>query len=109
MEPAAERFRSRLAEVAFTTPVVPVVANIGLEPHGDPASIRERLVRQLHSPVPWTATVRRLSESGIDEVLEPGPGRVLAGLNRRIDRGMKAHAAFDPASLAAALEALGRG
>jgi len=109
MEPAAERFRSRLEEVDFTTPAVPVVANIGVVPHGDPASIRDRLVRQLHSPVPWTATVRRLAESGIDEVLEPGPGRVLAGLNRRVDRRMKAHAVFDPASLYAALEALGGG
>ena len=109
MEPAAERFRSRLEEVAFSTPAVPVVANIGVEPHRDPDSMRERLVRQLHSPVPWTATVLRLADAGVDAVLEPGPGRVLAGLNRRIDRGMKAHAVFDPASLGAALEALGHG
>ena len=109
MEPAAERFRSRLEEVAFSTPAVPVVANIGVEPHRDPCSMRERLVRQLHSPVPWTATVLRLADAGVDAVLEPGPGRVLAGLNRRIDRGMKAHAVFDPASLGAALEALEHG
>ena len=109
MEPAAERFRSRLEEAGFSTPAVPVVANIGVEPHGGPASIRDRLVRQLFSPVPWAATVRRLAESGIDAVLEPGPGRVLAGLNRRVDRNMKAHAVFDPASLGAALEALGDG
>lgn len=109
MAPAAERFRSRLEEVEFTTPAVPVVANIGVVPHGEPNSIRDRLVRQLHSPVPWTATIRRLAESGIDAVLEPGPGRVLAGLNRRVDRSMKACAVFDPASLDAALEALGGG
>ena len=109
MAPAAERFRSRLEEVEFTTPAVPVVANIGVVPHGEPSSIRDRLVRQLHSPVPWTATIRRLAESGIDGVLEPGPGRVLAGLNRRVDRSMTACAVFDPASLDAALEALGGG
>ena len=109
MEPAAERFRSRLEEVAFSAPAVPVVANIGIEPHRGPDSIRDRLVRQLHSPVPWTATVLRLADAGVGAVLEPGPGRVLAGLNRRIDRGMKAHAVFDPASLGAALEALGHG
>ena len=109
MEPAAERFRARLEEARFSTPAVPVVANIGVEPHGGPASIRDRLVRQLFSPVPWAATVRRFAESGIDAVLEPGPGRVLAGLNRRVDRNMKAHAVFDPASLDAALEALGDG
>ena len=105
MEPAAERFRSRIEEVEFATPEVPVIANVGLEPHGSAAIIRERLVRQLHSPVPWTATVRRLADFGIGEVLEPGPGRVLSGLNRRIDRGMKAHAVFDPSSLDAALRA----
>ena len=109
MEPAAERFRTRIEEVEFGTPRVPVIANIGLVPHGEPASIRDRLVRQLHSPVPWTGTVRRLAESGIDAILEPGPGRVLAGLNRRIERNMKVHAVFDPPSLAAAVEALGDG
>ena len=103
MEPAAERFRSRIEEVEFATPEVPVIANVGLEPHGTPDAIRERLVRQLHSPVPWTATIRRLADFGIGEILEPGPGRVLSGLNRRIDRGMKVHAMFDPASLDAAL------
>ncbi len=109
MAPAAERFRSRLEEVEFSTPAVPVVANIGVEPHGDPASIRDRLLHQIFSPVPWTATVRRLVESGIDAVLEPGPGRVLAGLSRRIDRSLQAYPVFDPASLAAAVEALGDG
>ena len=106
MRPAADRFRSRIEEVGFSTPAVPVIANIGVEPHGDPVSIRDRLVRQLFSPVPWAATVRRLAESGIEEVVEPGPGRVLAGLNRRIDRSLGAHAVFDPASLHAAIEAL---
>ena len=109
MEPAAERFRSRLEEAAFSTPAVPVVANVGVEAHGSPASMRDRLVRQLFSPVPWAATVRRLAESGIEAVIEPGPGRVLAGLNRRIDRNLKAHAVFDPSSLAAALEAVDDG
>ena len=106
MRPAADRFRSRIEEVGFSTPAVPVIANIGVEPHGDPVSIRDRLVRQLFSPVLWAATVRRLAESGIEEVVEPGPGRVLAGLNRRIDRSLGAHAVFDPASLHAAIEAL---
>jgi len=113
MEPAAERFRSRLEEVAFAAPKVPVVANIGVEPHRDPDSMRDRLVRQLHSPVPWTAIILHLADAGADAgadaILEPGPGRVLAGLNRRIVRGMKAHAVFDPASLGAAIEALGHG
>ena len=109
MRPAADRFRSRIEEVGFSTPAVPVIANIGVEPHGDPVSIRDRLVRQLFSPVPWAATVRRLAESGIEEVVEPGPGRVLAGLNRRIDRSLGARAVFDPASLHAAFEALGDG
>ena len=109
MAPAAERFRVRIEDVEFTAPTLPVLANIGVEPHGAPESIRERLVLQLHSPVPWAATVRELAARGIDEVLEPGPGRVLAGLNRRIDRSMTAHAVHDPPSLKAALGALGDG
>ena len=109
MKPAADRFEARLREIEFAAPALPVVANVGVEPHGDPASIRDRLLRQLFSPVPWAATVRRLAESGVDRVVEPGPGRVLAGLNRRIERGMAAHAVFDPASLEAALEAAGGG
>lgn len=109
MKPAADRFRARLREVEFSTPVLPVIANVGVEPHGDPASIRARLVRQLFSPVPWAATVRRLAELGIRQVVEAGPGRVLAGLNRRIERSMGAHAVFDPASLDAAVEAAGGG
>ena len=109
MEPAAERFRQRIEEVPISTPEVPVMANVGLEPHGDPSSIRDRLVRQLYSPVPWTATVRRLSDDGIEAVLEPGPGRVLSGLTRRIDRNVRVHPVFDSASLETALEALGRG
>ena len=109
MAPAAERFRARLEEVPFSTPDVPVVANVGVEAHGGPASIRDRLARQVSSPVPWTATVRRLAGPGVEAVLEPGPGRVLAGLNRRIVRSLKAHAVFDPPSLSAALEALADG
>ena len=109
MQPAADRFRARLRAIEFAAPSLPVVANVGVEPHGDPASIRDRLVRQLFSPVPWAATVHRLAGSGVDRVVEPGPGRVLAGLNRRIERGMAAHAVFDPASLGAALEAAGGG
>ena len=107
MQPAADRFRSALEAVELSTPALPVLANIGLEPHGGPDSIRERLVRQVSSPVPWAATVRRLAERGIEAILEPGPGRVLAGLNRRIERRMNAHAVFDPASLDATFEALG--
>ena len=109
MEPAAVRFRACIEEVGLSAPSLPVLANVGVEPHGDPASIRERLVRQLFSPVPWAATVRALAAQGIGSVVEPGPGRVLAGLNRRIDRGMAARAVFDPASLHAAIEAVRSG
>ena len=103
MEPAAERFRTRIEEVEFTRPRIPVLANVGVAPHGEAASIRERLVRQLSSPVPWAATVRKLFEMGIDRMVEPGPGRVLAGLARRIERRIETRAVFDPPSLDAAL------
>lgn len=110
MEPTAERFRAELDAVEFRKPDIPVLANVGVAPHGAPDEMRESLARQLHSPVPWTSIVEQLRDGfGIDRVVEPGPGRVLTGLNRRIDRDMDALAVTDPDSLAKALEATAHG
>jgi [acyl-carrier-protein] S-malonyltransferase len=75
--------------------------------HTEPAEIRDLLVRQLSSPVRWSDTVRALIASGVEEIIECGPGRVLTGLNRRIERraGLEFLALEDPASLEAALTA----
>ncbi|MDZ7789977.1 MAG: ACP S-malonyltransferase [Xanthomonadales bacterium] len=86
MEPAAEAMREILADTEIRRPAVPVVQNCDVATHDDVDAIREALVRQLTSPVRWTETVRAIGEAGIMHFAECGPGRVLCGLGRRIER-----------------------
>lgn len=104
MVPAAERLAGHLAEVAIRSPEIPVVHNVDVSEAGDPDAIRERLVAQVRSPVRWTETVHALAAAGIHRAVECGPGKVLAGLNRRIERDMSIAAVYDPGSLARTLE-----
>ncbi|AKS41940.1 ACP S-malonyltransferase [Wenzhouxiangella marina] len=96
MKPAAEQLAATLAEVEIGPPSIPVLHNVDVQSRMEGASIREALVAQMHSPVRWTATVRALAEAGIDRVAECGPGRVLAGLGRRIERSLNWAALEDP-------------
>lgn len=86
MQPAADVMTEVLEEVEIRTPAIPVVHNHDVAEHNDPDEIRLALVRQLCSPVRWTASMRRLVDSGIMHLAECGPGRVLCGLGRRIER-----------------------
>jgi [acyl-carrier-protein] S-malonyltransferase len=86
-------------------PRIPVLHNVSVDATDDPAVIRDSLVRQLHSPVRWVEIVRRLGDAGVELLLEAGPGKVLAGLTKRIDDRLEALAVLDPKGLAAALEA----
>ena len=106
MAPAAERLAGRLADVLVHAPAIPVVHNVDLSLGTAPEAIRERLVEQVRSPVRWTGCIETLAGQGIEQVVECGPGRVLAGLNRRIDRRMGIQAIHDPDSLAKALNTL---
>lgn len=106
MAPAAERLAQRLDEVTVRTPEIPVLHNVDVSEAGAPDAIRERLVAQVRSPVRWTEIVRALAAAGVDMAVECGPGKVLAGLNRRIERGMGIAAVHDPDSLAKTLEAM---
>jgi [acyl-carrier-protein] S-malonyltransferase len=107
MRGAAERLRGRLSAVSLKPPRIPYVSAVDAGAHTEPAEIRDLLVRQLSSPVRWTDTVRALIDSGVEEIIECGPGRVLTGLNRRIERraGLEFLALEDPASIDAALAA----
>lgn len=105
MEPAAEAMSVRLAETDLGAPEIPVIHNVDVETHNGPDEIRQALVAQLHSPVRWVETVQKMASQGVTGLIECGPGRVLAGLNRRIDRGMDVVAVTDPASLEKAVEA----
>lgn len=107
MQPAAERFAEVLANVALSIPAIPVLQNYGLAASADPSVIKHNLVLQIYNPVPWVATVQACAANGIRTLLELGPGKVLTGLNKRIDSELTALAINDPASLAAALTACG--
>ena len=89
MSPARERMTPLLAEAAFSDAALPVVTNVDAEPETAGARLRDALARQIDSPVRWVASVQRLAREGVDRALEIGPGNVLAGLVRRIDRGIK--------------------
>lgn len=104
MRPAAERLGARLQAVTLQPPGVPIYT-VELRQHSDAAGIRQALFEQLVGPVKWTQTVRAILDSGIKTVVECGPGKVLTGLNRRIDRNKDLNmlAIDDDASLQHAL------
>ncbi len=104
MRPAAARLAERLAAVDVRLPRIPVLHNVDVAVADSPDAIRDRLARQLYSPVRWVETLQRMATDGVGLVVECGPGRVLAGLVKRIDKNLEAAAIYDPASLAAALE-----
>jgi [acyl-carrier-protein] S-malonyltransferase len=86
MGPAADRLGMRLQDVQLLKPVIRYVSAVDALPHTDPDDIRELLVRQLVSPVRWQDTVRALAANGHAQLIECGPGKVLTGLNRRIEK-----------------------
>ncbi len=86
MQPAVERLREALSSVALTAPRIPVVSNVDALPHSDPEEIRELLVKQVVQPVLWEASMQRLLASGVEQMYEIGPGKVLTGLMKRIGR-----------------------
>jgi len=99
MKPAAERLKAHLAEMALQAPRIPVLNNIDVSVESDPARIRDALYRQAFGPVRWVECVQAIRARGIGAVIECGPGKVLAGLTRRIDAELLGGAVFDPASL----------
>jgi len=86
MKPAAERLRERLVQTEVRSPLVPEIYTVDVRKHGHPQGIRAALVQQLFSPVRWAETVRRMVASGVTHIVECGPGKVLTGLNRRVER-----------------------
>jgi len=86
MKPAADRLRERLENTEVRSPLVPEIYTVDVRRHGHPRGIREALVQQLFSPVRWAETVRRMIHSGVTHIVECGPGGVLTGLNRRVER-----------------------
>ena len=106
MKPAAEKLRVALESVVLAEPQIPVVNNIDVAVRTDAAQIRDALYRQAFGPVRWVECVQALKARGITHVVEAGPGKVLAGLTKRIDAELTGLPLFDPATLAEVMEAL---
>ena len=100
MKPAEDRLAPELRAIAASDPAIPVVANVDAEPKRDAASAIEALIRQVSSPVRWEQVVRRLIADGATTFVELGPGSVLAGLIKKIDRGVEVMSVEDEKGLA---------
>lgn len=108
MRPAQERLAADLARIAFRAPAPPLVNNVDARPVRTAEECREGLIRQVSAPVRWEECVRELSRQGVDTFVEVGPGQVLSGLVKKIDKSARVFNAEDPASLEAAASELGR-
>lgn len=106
MKPAAEKLRLALADAVFETPQIPVLNNVDVAVERDGDAIRDALYRQAFGPVRWVECVHALKERGVTHLVEGGPGKVLAGLTKRIDSDLTGVALFDMATLAETLELL---
>lgn len=106
MKPAAQRLSVQLAGISIKSPSIPVLHNVNVEPADSADAIRSLLAAQLYSPVRWVETVEKMAGDGIGLLLEAGPGKVLSGLTKRIDRNLEGVAVYDPETLTAALERL---
>lgn len=105
MKPAADEMAKLLETVTFNKPDVQVIHNYDARSHDDPDAIREALIKQICNPVRWTETIRIIKEDA-DAIIECGPGRVLAGLTRRIDKEIKSFALDSPASMQKFLDSM---
>ncbi|RUO60357.1 ACP S-malonyltransferase [Pseudidiomarina insulisalsae] len=92
MQPAAEKLAVELGKITLRTPNLPVVNNVDVSVERDADDIRDALIRQLYSPVRWTETIQYLAQQGVTEVYEIGPGKVLTGLTKRIDKSLQGDA-----------------
>ena len=109
MQPAADKLKVYLEKILMVTPNVPIINNVDVKSETSPAAIKDALVRQAASPVRWVEIIRAMADQGVTHIVECGPGKVLAGLVRRIDPRVQGIAAADRASLEQALATIGGG
>lgn len=103
MRPAGDKLRAAMQELVFKTPLIPVVHNVHAQPETDPQKIKDILFEQIFSPVNWVGCVQYLAAHGIAATVECGPGKVLGGLIKRIDKTLSCAGIEEPAELDAAL------
>jgi [acyl-carrier-protein] S-malonyltransferase len=106
LAPAARRLAEFMSRLTLHPPRIPVVNNVDVAVVGEPAAIRDALARQACNPVRWVEVIKALAGAGVTDVVECGPGKVLAGLTRRVDPALQGHAITDPPSMQITLEAL---
>jgi len=104
MKAAADKFKTFIESVKFKAPHIKVIHNVDADYAGDIIDIKAKLVEQLHMPVLWTDSVNKMKESGVEKLIEVGPGKVLTGLTRRIDKSLSASAIIDVNSLKSTIE-----
>src|SRR5690606_26215733 len=106
LKPAAAVLEGALAGIDLQAPQIPLINNVDVQSPSEPGAIKDALVRQAWHPVRWVETLKTMKEQGVTHVVECGPGKVLAGLTKRIDRDLVGLSITDPASLQAALDTL---
>ena len=106
MQPAEERLTPHLREAVFSEPSAPVYVNVDAAPYTDPDALRDALIRQVSRPVRWQESVCRMRDDGVELCVEIGPGKVLAGIIKRIDRSIRSVNVQTPDDFAAAKQAI---
>ncbi len=106
MKPAADRLEAEIMATTFNQPKIPIVHNVSAQTEGDGEKIKRVMVEQIYSPVKWVSCVQALVSKGITQSVECGPGKVLSGLNRRIDKSISSFAIDKPDALASAIESI---
>ena len=106
LQPASEKLKTYLTNIEFKSPTISVINNVDVEILNDPVAIKDALVRQAAKPVRWQETIQAMAQQGITQVVECGPGKVLAGLTKRINDQVTGVPVFDEASLNEALAGL---
>jgi [acyl-carrier-protein] S-malonyltransferase len=106
LKPAAAVLQQALAKLSLKSPSIPVINNVDVQAPSDPAAIVDALIRQAWHPVRWVEVIQAMKARGVTHIVECGPGKVLAGMMKRIDPDMQAFAVTDPESMRTAIEAL---
>ena len=102
MQPAADKLAEDIETTQFNAPEIPILHNVGCSTEEDPLRIKNRVIEQITAPVPWTQTIEKMASMGIISAVECGPGRVLSGLSKRIDKSVSALNIETPEALEAA-------
>ncbi|MGG1215648.1 ACP S-malonyltransferase [Micromonospora provocatoris] len=105
MRPSSSKLQETLADITLSAPQIPVIGNVKAKELSDVPAIQQELVEQVYSAVQWEASVREMIAQGVDVFIECGPGKVLSGLVKKVDRSVATYCVYDEASLEAVLEA----